>query len=973
MWIPRGARPLIVAALGAGLFLVPTASAKVARPKAPGALQPASSIKVDRMPVFTWSPVKHADHYEFQMSADKGFNSTVAGSAGKQATKNTAVTIPTALINGTYWWRLRTVTAKNDTSAWTKGRAVVLNWAPVMNVTGPADATAFATPAATATTAPVMRWAAMPGAAQYAVAVASDPLMSTLVSPGATAEVTDGTSYTLNGTLPDGTYYWTVTPLDSQGHKGLPSVIHSFSTAWQASAGLPVMTDIATDPELMDPVFTWTTVLGASAYQVEISTSQDFAPGSKICCDGTTTGVSYSPTSLLQDNTYYWRVRPYDGQGNAGPWTNGLPFTKTFDNVPPLIAPAVKNLKMRNMSDIGSDEDITPVVMWDSVMGASGYQVEIDPWNDTYLFCDQSLAFGRYITAVPAWAPLGAANGAPPQIGNATNPTSDGNGLLDGQAYCVQVRAFDTDSSGTRVYGDWTAMYDAEDYAFRYDKDPWPVNPGDPDVLTDYDEPCGGPTYFYMCANTYNTPVNTNETQTPTVFTWTRVDQANGYYVIVSKDPNFANILDYAFVNDTAYTPRNGGNATAYADETAGSSLYWAVMPTFNSNGTNWFGIPAQLASQGNKRLFNKQSTPPALQPATVDGAGVSFRWAPVLGAAFYSLQVSTDSTFSNVLEDVRTDSASYTATTSYPAGQTLYYRVRANDIAGNGLAWATGVFNRALPAPVPTAASGDINAAKLDGIPTWAWSPVPGAVAYDVHVDKPSGATQDINGVRTSTMSWVKLDGPGVWKWKVRAEFSKGLSGSLPGPWSDLQTFTRTFGEPQGRRVVATKTRLIFSWEPKQGAKTYHLQVASDSAFAQSVEDVTQDGVRYAPSLNANGYADGGTLYWHVAAIDAEGNQGDWTSTSKVLLAKGLKLAGDAGPTKGKASSITVTVTTAKGAPVKAVTVRVAGAGTQPRARKTNKKGKVVLKVRPTSAGTVTFRATKSGYQLGTLVYTIT
>ncbi len=60
------------------------------------------------------------------------------------------------------------------------------------------------------------------------------------------------------------------------------------------------------------------------------------------------------------------------------------------------------------------------------------------------------------------------------------------------------------------------------------------------------------------------------------------------------------------------------------------------------------------------------------------------------------------------------------------------------------------------------------------------------------------------------------------------------------------------------------------------------------------------------------------------------------------------------------------------RGAPIKGATVRVAGAGTPPRAKRTNKKGVVILKVRPTSAGTVTFQATKSGYQLGKLVYTI-
>ena len=436
-----------------------------------------------------------------------------------------------------------------------------------------------------------------------------------------------------------------------------------------------------------------------------------------------------------------------------------------------------------------------------------------------------------------------------------------------------------------------------------------------------------------------------------------------GYFLIVSKDPNFSNILDYVYTAETAYAPRK-----AYADETVGSQLYWALIPVRLSDG--FFPPSANLASLGAKQVFDKKSIAPAILPPDVSGAGVSFQWSPMIGAAFYTLQVSTDESYSNILEQVDTDSASYTAAKSYPAGQTLYYRVRSNDVARNGLTWASGQFARTLASPVPAAAVGDINPAKLDGVPNWSWSAVPGATAYDVHVDYPSGATKDANGIHGTTTSWTKLDGLGVWKWKVRAEFG---SSSTVGPWLASQTFTRTFGEPTGRRTVVTKSRLIVSWDPKQGAKTYHLQVSSDPDFSSTIDDVTQDAARFAPSLTSQGYTDGGKLLWRVAGVDAEGNQGDWSPVAKIALAKALKVAGDTAPTRGKAQLVTITVTNVKGAAIKGVSVRVSGSGAIPRAKQTNKKGKVALMVRPTSKGTVTFRATKSGYQLTTLSYQIT
>jgi hypothetical protein len=942
MWTPRGAWPLIVAALiGAGLFLVPVASAGV---KAPGALLPASLVKVDRMPVFTWAPVKAADHYEFQIAADKGFNSTVA--SGKQATKNTAVTLPTSLINGTYYWRVRSVTVKGATSAWTKTRTVALKWAPVMNLTGPADGSSFVTPATTPSDALVLRWAPMAGAAQYAVSIGVDPLLGAIINGGGQPEVVDGNAYTLNSDVPDGTYYWSVTPLDAEGHKGLPSATRSVIVHWNSSAGSPVVTDLATDPELMDPLFSWGTVLGASNYEVEISTSADFAAGSKVA-GATTSATSFSPTGLFPDNTYFWRVRPYDASNNAGPWTVGLPFAKTFDKAATLGAPAVKNIHMRDMSDIGGTASNTPVIMWDPVMGASQYQIEIDPYNGGV--CDGSNSLGIYTTAVPAWTPQGSP-AVSPVIGNATNAGGTGDALQDAHAYCVQVRAIDTDSNGQFVAGDWTLYHDYTAPLFTYSSATPSASPAS----------CG----TWLCPQYYVSPVNTSESQTPAVFVWKPLAGAQGYDIVVSKDPSFSNIIDYIFTNKTAYSPRR-----TYADETAGSQLYWAILPTPQPDGSG-YAAAGNIASAGHPQPFNKQSLAPAIQPPDVSGAGVSFQWSPLIGSAYYTLQVSTDASFSNIIEAVDTDSASYTAAKSYPAGQALYYRVRGNDIGGRGLTWATGVFTRTLASPVPAAASGDINPAALDGVPNWSWSAVPGATAYDVHVDYPNGTSKDVNGLHSTTNSWTKLDGTGVWKWKVRAEFGNA---NTTGPWSAAQTFTRTFGEPTGRRAVVTKTRLILSWDPKQGAKTYHLQVSTNADFSSTIEDVTQDAARFAPTLTSTGYTDGGRLLWRVAAIDAEGNQGDWSAASKIMLAKGLRVAGDTGPTKGKAQAITVTVMNVKGAPVKGVTVRVAGAGTPPRAKQTNKKGKVVLTVHPISTGTMTFRATKSGYQLGTLVYTIT
>ena len=77
---------------------------------APAPLSPAAGAVVDSVPAFAWSPVTVADHYEFQVAADAGFNSPVLGSGSDDfTTQNTRATLLKTIPNGTYYWRVRAI------------------------------------------------------------------------------------------------------------------------------------------------------------------------------------------------------------------------------------------------------------------------------------------------------------------------------------------------------------------------------------------------------------------------------------------------------------------------------------------------------------------------------------------------------------------------------------------------------------------------------------------------------------------------------------------------------------------------------------------------------------------------------------------------------------------------------------------------------------------------------------------------
>src|SRR4029077_5621401 len=238
-----------------------------------------------------------------------------------------------------------------------------------------------------------------------------------------------------------------------------------------------------------------------------------------------------------------------------------------------------------------------------------------------------------------------------------------------------------------------------------------------------------------------------------------------------------------------------------YSDET--TLFYWAVLPGTAAGGND--APPLSVASAA-KGSFQKQSTPPDLvSPSAVQAFldQPTFRWTPTLGARRYRVQVSADPTFGSPLDDVLNDATSYSSDTTYPADTVLYWRVRADDENLTGLTWsATGTFQKKLGAPVPSAS----NATKGDALPVWAWSSVQGASSYDLAIDQPDGTHRDYSDIRTPAASFIKMTGTGVWHWRVRAEFPTSGAGTTPGPYSPMQAYTRTIGEPGRAQTDSAK-----------------------------------------------------------------------------------------------------------------------------------------------------------------------
>lgn len=908
---------------------------------------PANGDSVESAPVFSWRPVRRAAKYEFQLSADERFRSLIEG--GSAETLNTAHTLSKSLPDGNYEWRVRAINAAGDAGRWSRSRAFSKRWSKRPTLVAPADGATVEYP----NTALVLRWDPVPHAVKYVVTIAADSALASPVIGTATQPVeTSGTSFAPQGTLEPGQYWWAVTPENAVGHRGARSAVGSFTWEWPTRTNARV-SDLNPHPavgdpgtERNDPQFSWDRIPGAARYEVEVNSSDVFAAGSKVCCADKTIGTSLSPTKLFESNVHYWRVRAVDANGKTGEWNTGPPFTKVFDK-PPAGTPSVPGLHLRdNHTALAPGSTTTvPILDWAPAHGASSYIVRVVPY--AFGACNWGASTGvswTSETATTAWTPLtGTGNGSPP-VQFSEGVANEFDKLAPGSSYCARVtpRA-GTDTAGDRVVSDFTQLGDTGNPAFTYASG------------------TGSSTGLLTAADSdYLRPLSSDpeERKRMPLFTWEHIAGACGYFVVVAKDPSFTTIADVARTKVPAYAPRKISTPRTYSDEA--THYYWAVVPV---NGPSCTSI--STAPQDNfPHFFNKQSQPP--EPLGPPNEGditdqPTFRWQPAEGAREYRLQVAHDPSFGSLIDDVVTASTAYTSSSTYPADALLYWRVRANDENGVGLTWSpVRTFRRRLPAPEVGA-----NPEGGEGMPVFSWSPVAGAVSYDVAIEEPDGDNNNFT-VSSTVLTPVKAYGLGIWRWRVRANFPRGTSGVSSGGYSARRPFTRFMNPPTGAHATRAGGGLVVKWDPSFAlARNYRVEFSDSSSFTRTFDTKLTDNTAYAPALTASGFTDGGPKYWRVAAVDEGGNVGGWAS-GRVGLLRRMVVLTRGGLQRGRRGMVEIRVMNAKGRPLRKARVSVRGAGVRASSRRTSRRGIARFRLRPRARGKVSVRADKRGFRPG-------
>jgi hypothetical protein len=157
------------------------------------------------------------------------------------------------------------------------------------------------------------------------------------------------------------TYYWRVRAKTGGDWSDYTSTLATFSLSAPA-AGDVAPVDASTTADT-SPVLDWNDIAGATGYQVQLAdSSADVATAAAVAAPASQYHV---PTGFAL-GTWHWRIRAKNADNVWGAWSATWSFTTSW---PYVLTPTP--------ADAGTTSDTTPLLDWNDVTGAIGYEIQV--------------------------------------------------------------------------------------------------------------------------------------------------------------------------------------------------------------------------------------------------------------------------------------------------------------------------------------------------------------------------------------------------------------------------------------------------------------------------------------------------------------------------------------------------------------------------------------------------------------------
>ena len=350
------------------------------------------------------------------------------------------------------------------------------------------------------------------------------------------------------------------------------------------------------------------------------------------------------------------------------------------------------------------------------------------------------------------------------------------------------------------------------------------------------------------------------------VFNWQPASYTTSYQIQISQNQDFAiQVVDIELSQTSLAITSALSQLTAY---------YWRVKGK-NPGGAGEWSAPWS---------FTTSVAPPTLASPTDNTVNLEINptlsWNAVVGVTSYSLQVATDSNFSNIVIDQPDIS-----TVSYPISglinsTTYYWRVRS-DHTTSASPWTSARSFTTIVAVPPQPVLG-LPANTASGVstrPAFSWPDATDASSYRIQVASNADFSNiiiDQAGLAITSYQSAELNFLSTYYWRVNATNIAGTS-----PWSSAWSFVTTISAPTlsapANNSFGMPLNPTLAWNYSTSQTTYQLQVAVDNTF--QVTSIDQPGITNTYWTLSSAFLAHNTMYyWRVRASNISGIS-DWSA----------------------------------------------------------------------------------------------
>jgi len=813
--------------------------------------------------VVNWSAFSGAINYNLDVATDGNFNNFVNGYENK-VVNNVSDTVSGLTAGTIYYVRIRNVT----------NEGVGPNSSTAIQITVPL-APGLITFTNVSTRTFSFSWLPSTGSFQYLVTIATDPGFNTKIYDQA---VTLTPNFIATGLSASTTYYIKVEGYNNQ--TSVP-VTSAPSTANQRTATIAPNTPTASNVTQTSFILNWNSVLEALSYRLDISTNEAFTNYLSGYQNKTINGTSETVSILSPGVTYYIRVRTVNTHGTS----------ENSSTLAQITIPAAPDEPIFfNITDNSFS------LTWDSVLGASAYEIDVSTNNtftnfvDIYNGLTVTSNSPRNITGLTGLTPYYARIRAKNVAGISPNSPVGIQITLPSSANRPTI----TNITTTSFRVNWNSVSGADNYRLDVStnqeftqfvtgynnlfinggsifQNVSNLSPGTRYYVRIRSESSVGTGPNSLVASQFTVPSAPSQPTFTNIISdgfrvnWNSVAGASNYFIDISTNSGFTSFI-------SGYNNRDVGAATFLTVQNLSLATTYYVRVRA-SNDQTLVTVTSQNSPTG-----NQQTSPNGPTFNTITTSSFIVNWAAVTDAVSYILQIATNASFTTFVsgyENLSLTTNSRSVTGLSP-GVRYYARVKSINSSSVESSFSSSNSQFTVPSAPdqPTITNVTPNGFRIN------WNVVTGASSYIIEISTSTSFNNPIVRNATETSFQIStLNSATVYYVRIKAynDLTSIDVTSAPSTFRSQETAAEVPNTPTFNTI--TTSSFIVNWAAVTGAASYILQVATNASFTTFVSGYENLSLT-TNSRSVTGLSPGVRYYARVKSINSSSVESPFSSS---------------------------------------------------------------------------------------------